>query len=140
MLSQTCEYALRAVTYIAQHEQDGSILAREVASHTNVPLKYLQKILRDLVRSGVLSSVRGIGGGFRLRKSARELHLLDVVTPFADPLERTTCPFGNPRCRKDNPCPVHDRWVRVVEAYRTFLETTRVQDLLDRPLPEREQE
>ena len=72
MLSQTCEYALRAITYIAQNEVDGSVLAREIASATSVPLKYLQKILRDLVRAGMLTSVRGIGGGFRLRDGARE--------------------------------------------------------------------
>lgn len=140
MLSQTCEYALRAVTYVAQHDQDGLVLAREIASQTNVPLKYLQKILRDLVRRGVLSSARGIGGGFRLRKPARELRLLDVVAPFSNSLERSTCPFGYPQCHKEDPCPIHERWIRVVEAYRTFLETTRVQDLMDNSPPQRKRD
>lgn len=125
------------MTYIAQKQDEGSVLAREIASHTGVPLKYLQKILRDLVRSGVLSSVRGIGGGFRLREPPKDLRLADVLAPFDDTLERTTCPFGKAQCDDQDPCPVHDRWVKVVEAYRSFLETTRVGDLMDRPLPER---
>ena len=88
----------------------------------------------------MLSSARGIGGGFRLRQPAQELRLLDVVAPFSNSLDRSTCPFGYPQCHKEDPCPIHERWIRVVEAYRAFLETTRVQDLMDKSLPECGQE
>lgn len=131
MLSQTCEYALRAMTYIAQHGDGRHVLAKEIAGDTAVPLKYLQKILRDLVRAGVLHSSRGIGGGFRLSRPARHLRLADVVGPFDDTLRRPTCPFGNPLCGKANPCPVHRRWSRVVESYTGFLERTTLHHLVE---------
>ncbi len=130
MLSQTCEYALRAMAYIAEHGEEGPVLARDIAAKTSVPLKYLQKLLRDLVRAGILTSTRGIRGGFRLVHQPGKVSLAEVLAPFDDTLRQTTCPFGNPDCGIANPCPVHNRWVHVVEAYRGFLDTTTLQDLL----------
>lgn len=135
LLSQTCEYTLRAVAYIAQHEAEGSVLAREIASANNIPLKYLQKILRELVRAGLLTSARGIGGGFRLEVGARTAPLAAFVAPFEDTIGRTTCPFGKLKCGAGDTCPIHDHWVGVVDAYRNFMEKTRVVDLIDKPPP-----
>jgi len=131
VLSHTCEYALRAITCIARRDGDGPILARDIADEVDVPLKYLHKLLRDLVRAGLLSSTRGIHGGFRLDREPAEVRLADVLAPFNRTLGQTTCPFGNPECGVDEPCPVHHRWVRVVDAYRTFLESTTLADLLE---------
>ncbi len=130
MLSQTCEYALRAATYIAHHDEDEPVLAKDIAENTNVPLKYLQKILRDLVRNGLLVSARGIGGGFRLSRQPAKVHLVDILSPFDDATQKMSCPFGNPECGGSNPCPVHNRWKRVVESYRTFLQTTTLGHLI----------
>ncbi len=130
MLSQTCEYALRAATHIARHGDEGPVLAKNIASEMNVPLRYLHKVLRDLVRSGVLGSSRGIGGGFRLRKPPSEVRVADVLAPFEELSGRTGCPFGNPLCGVASPCPAHERWSRVVTAYTDFLETTTLRDLV----------
>ena len=124
MLSQTCKYALRAITYVVDHLDEGPALAKDIAEEADVPLRYLQKIMRDLVRSGVLHSTRGIGGGFRLSKPPERIHLIDVLAPFDDSLQKTMCPFGNIECGVRNLCPVHERWSEVVEAYRNFLDTT----------------
>jgi Rrf2 family iron-sulfur cluster assembly transcriptional regulator len=124
VLSQTCEYALRAATYIAHNAGDQPVLAKDIAEQTSVPLKYLQKVLRDLVRVGVLDSARGIGGGFQLARPAEQVLLADVLTPFEDLTQQMSCPFGNPDCGGKRVCPVHDRWSRVVKAYRGFLQTT----------------
>jgi Rrf2 family protein len=133
-LSQTCEYALRAATYIAHHDEDEPVLAKDIAAKTNVPLKYLQKILRDLVRTGLLASARGIGGGFRLSRPPAKVFLADILVPFDDTTQRMSCPFGNPHCGESDPCPVHNRWKRVVESYRTFLLTTTLGHLIkDKP-------
>jgi Rrf2 family protein len=130
MLSQTGEYALRAVAFIAQHAEKGPVLARDIATGAAVPHEYLQKLLTELVRNGVLASTRGIGGGFRLGKPAEQLRLVDVIAPFDDVMQRTQCPFGNPKCGEENPCPVHDRWSDVVTSYSGFLESTTVAALV----------
>lgn len=130
MLSRTCEYALRAMTYIAEHGDERPVLAKEIAGKANVPLKYLQKILRDLVRERLLTSSRGIGGGFRLGRPASKLRLIDVIEPFDGIQEPTSCPFGNPLCGEADPCPVHERWARAVKPYRDFLEGTTLAHLV----------
>ena len=133
MLSQTCEYALRAAAYIAEHAENGPVLARNIAAETHVPLKYLQKMLSELVRTQVLTSTRGIGGGFRLVRPRGEVLLAEVLAPFDDTLNRITCPFGNEHCGDDSftPCPAHERWSKVVESYRVFLQTTTLHDLVE---------
>jgi Rrf2 family protein len=137
MMSQTCEYALRAVSYIAANASDAPVMAKDVAAAMNIPLTYLQKVLRTLVRVNVLTSGRGIHGGFRLKRPPGEICLADVIMPFDDKIHLIACPFGNPRCGQANPCPVHDRWVPVVTAYRAFLATTTLEDLITRRPPGR---
>lgn len=133
MWSQTCEYALRAVTHLGRCGRDQPVLARDIADTMNIPHQYLQKVLRELVRYDVLTSTRGIGGGFQLNRPAEKLSLADVIEPFDDIKRRSTCPFGRPDCGKKNPCPVHERWSGVMTAYRDFLETTTVADLVVDP-------
>lgn len=132
MWSQTCEYALRAVTYIAQHADENPVLAKEIAAEMNIPHQYLQKVLRELVRNRVLSSTRGIGGGFQLIRGAKEVRLAQVIEPFDSSMNLETCPFGNPLCGQANPCPVHERWGVVVDSYKSFLETTTLADLVEK--------
>ncbi len=133
MFSQTCEYAIRAATYIAIRSDDGLLLAKDIAEHTHVPPKYLQKVLRDLVKGGVLTSSRGIGGGFKLSRSPRSICLADVVAPFNDEARVTACPFGNLQCGDAEPCPAHDRWLRVLSAYDKFLKSTTLAQLMRGP-------
>ncbi len=108
MFSQTVEYALRAVIYLAQHQAKGPIGNRVIADATQVPTSYLSKILHDLAGSEILSSRRGVGGGFQLACSPTELTVLDVVNAV-DPLERIHgCPLSLPSHCKQL-CPMHAR-------------------------------
>jgi Rrf2 family protein len=130
VFNKTSEYALRAVAAIAQGSGDRPVLAKDIAKGGDIPAKYLSKVLGDLVRAGVLSSTRGIGGGFRLRQPPENVPLIEVVRPFEDVLASRRCPFGNPRCSDASPCPIHEQWKPVSEAYRSFLEQTTVADIL----------
>lgn len=129
MLTKTTEYALRAATVIARVRDNQPALAKDIAREADIPEKYLSKVLRDLVRCGILSSTRGIGGGFRLRRKPETIKLIDVVRPFEDILASRRCPFGNTRCTDDRPCPIHEQWKPVVQAYRNMLENTTLADV-----------
>jgi Rrf2 family protein len=128
MLTLTSEYALRALIYLAQHTGAWPIPGRQIALHAEVPPKYLSKILRDLVRCGVLDSSPGKTGGFRLRRPANETTLFEVLAPF-EPFDRGRCPFGNKECSDDDPCLAHVRWKQVVETERRFLQQTSISEV-----------
>ena len=76
MLTQTSEYALRAMVYLARKGENHYAGVKEIASATDVPSNYLAKILQQLARARVLDSQKGFGGGFRISPScSRLLHV-----------------------------------------------------------------
>ena len=104
MISQTAEYALRAVTYLADHA--AAQTAEAIAQGTKVPVGYLAKVLQGLVRSGLVTSQRGLHGGFTLARPAKELAIYDVVQAV-DPIVRIAhCPLGIAG-HGTNLCPLH---------------------------------
>ncbi len=128
MLTRTSEYALRAMIHLAQHEKDWPIAGPRIAKATEIPPKYLSKILGDLVRVGVLESSPGKSGGFRMFRTPKATSLLAVLTPFEQFANRR-CPFGNQKCNEIDPCNAHDQWKKVIEAQQQFLAKTSVQDI-----------
>ena len=124
MLTLTGEYALRAMIYLAQQTDDRPISSNRIAEQTGVPAKYLSRILGDLVRAGVLDSLRGRGGGFQMIRSPVQVSLYEVLAPFEESKRPRRCPFGNALCNEADPCLAHHRWKKVLEARQRFLQTT----------------
>ena len=144
MLSQTAEYALRTVLYLADRQDDGLVGADELAKVLGVPRNYLSKTLHRLTRERILSSARGKGGGFRLATDPRRLTLLEVVQPFDAISARRRCLLGRPTCDDRNPCPAHRHWKAVSTQVADFFRGTTVAELVagtggrpsqDRPMP-----
>ena len=103
MLSQTAEYALRAMVSLAR---GGPHTVQDVAADARVPLDYLSKILNALGRAGLVSAQRGRGGGFQAARPANQISVLDVVTAV-DPVRRIhTCPLAL-AAHGTNLCPLH---------------------------------
>ncbi|RMF85714.1 MAG: Rrf2 family transcriptional regulator [Planctomycetota bacterium] len=92
MISQTTEYALRAVVLLAR-DQSRAMTVDQIAADTKVPSGYLAKVMQSLGRSGLVRSQRGVGGGFTLARPAEELTLLDVVNAVDPVLRITKCPL-----------------------------------------------
>lgn len=107
MFSQTVEYALRAVVYLARHVPQAQT-TDQIAEATKVPKAYLSKVLQGLSRSGIVQSQRGIGGGVSLARPAEQLTILEVVNAV-DPIHRIrTCPL-NLAGHGVRLCPLHRR-------------------------------
>lgn len=107
MLSQTVEYALRAVVHLAS-EAPAARTTDQIAQATRVPRAYLSKVLQSLAREGVVRSQRGLGGGIALAKPAAELTILEVVNAV-EPIGRIrTCPLGL-AAHGVHLCPLHRR-------------------------------
>ena len=130
MLSLTSNYALRALIYLAQHVDEWPISGKAIAAEAGIPAKYLSRIMRDLVRAGLLRSTRGPNGGFRLPRSAKDVSLYDVLLQFESSLaDLRPCPFGNKICSDDDPCLGHDEWKKVCDNFRQYLRRTSIHDV-----------
>jgi len=131
MISQTAEYALRAVAYLVSQPEGGQT-TQQISDATHVPLAYLYKVLQALARAGLIHSQRGLHGGFTLLKQPEALSVYDVIQAV-DPLQRiTTCPLGL-EAHGTHLCPLHRRLddaLSLVE--RSFREST-IADLMSEP-------
>lgn len=128
MISQTVEYALRAVVTLAQH--DGQpCTAKTLAEITQVPLPYLSKLMQGLVRGGLVRSQRGLHGGFVLAKSPRELSILDVMD-IVEPFKRIhSCPLGI-ASHATALCPLHRQLDKAMQSTETILRETTIAEML----------
>jgi len=132
MISQTAEYALRAVLHLGQHGDARPVRVNEMAGALRIPRNYLSKILHQLTRQGVLVSLRGKAGGFRLASRPEDLPLSAIITPFDRVDERRRCLLGRPQCSDRTACAAHTRWKEVADTIAQFFRDTTVADLLER--------
>jgi len=107
MLSQTVEYSLRAMASLAYHP-DELIPTPDLAQMTHVPVNYLAKVLQTLGKANLITGRRGVGGGYKLARPAKDITLIEVINAV-NPIERIhTCPLGLEN-HGPNLCPLHHR-------------------------------
>ena len=132
MFSQTAEYALRAVVCLSRNSAV-PMTTREIAVAVRVPAGYLAKILQTLARAGVVSSQRGLNGGFVLARRPEQLTLLDVVRVADGSRRITSCPLGLPE-HGSGLCPLHQRLDDAVALAEQTLAEVTVADVLAGPM------
>lgn len=131
MFSQTVEYALRAVVYLAGKPGEPST-TEDVAEATKVPAAYLAKILQGLVRAGVVRSQRGVGGGVMLTNAPDEVTILEVVNAV-EPIKRIkVCPLGL-STHGTNLCPLHRRMDNALAMVEEAFSSTTLAEVLSQP-------
>lgn len=131
MISQTVEYALRAVVTVAQHGGK-PCTAKEISQITQVPGPYLSKLMQGLVRAGLARSQRGLHGGFVLTKEPADLTLWEIVDAV-EPFKRIRqCPLGI-TTHGDTLCPLHQRLDNAMAMVEQSFRETTVIDLLAEP-------
>jgi Rrf2 family protein len=131
MLTQTSEYALRAMVYLARQAEGRFAGVKEIAAATGVPANYLAKILQQLARNGVLDSQKGFGGGFRPARKLNKINLLEVVDPLENVTKFRECVLGQRLCNDAVACPLHESWKRISGEYLGALTNTTLQDIAD---------
>ena len=110
IFSRQCEYALQAVMFLARMREGERASIKEVAGKLRIPHHFLAKILQNLTRKGLLDSLKGPTGGFRLAMPAGDITLFHIVEAI-DGVEFTRrCVMGLPECSGKHPCAVHAQW------------------------------
>jgi Rrf2 family protein len=130
-LTQGADYAIRAMIHIAALPDGRWAMRREIAQAQKVPPDFVAKILQSLVRSGLLSSHRGSGGGFRLARPRDEINLLSIVEAIEGPLAMVACssPEGG-ECDHAALCPADAVWRQVQRGIAAVLEQATLESLV----------
>ena len=134
MLSTTSQYALRALCHLARQSGE-AVLGRDLARSVEIPANYLSKVLLTLRNAGLVETARGTGGGYRLRKAASQIYLVEVVELFEEiSTSEPSCFLGHTRaCSATTPCTAHSRWQGVLAAYLGFLKSTPLSGIAGEP-------
>lgn len=130
MFSKACEYAIRAVLYIANKSKDGARLSiRDIAREIASPEPFTAKILQALVRNGIVSSIKGPNGGFFLKPNAKPVSLHAIVMAVDGEEVLHSCALGLKECDDKFPCPIHKDVKAYKTRFREILHEKTVQDL-----------
>ena len=128
MLSKSGTHAIRALVMLARSPGSYSG-AQMIAESTGAPRNYLGKILQQLARRGIVESQKGLGGGFRLARTANEITLYEIVESLEDVGRWATCVLGEGNCDDTHHCAMHGRWRGIRDGYLEMLRTTTIHDL-----------
>ena len=135
MFSQTAEYALRAVVWLAAHPGEPQTNL-EIAAAAQVPADYLSKVMQSLGRGALVQAQRGKHGGFTLARPADRISILEVVNAV-DPIRRIrTCPLGL-KSHGQRLCALHRRMDDAMAHVERALGSTTIADLVEEPSPVR---
>ncbi len=128
-LTTTCCYGLQAMFYIAEHSDKNTIVdVQEIAISKHLPAHFLSKILNQLVKKELLLSYKGQGGGYRLRKNASEISILDVINALDGNVLFEKCGLLFQDCSTDHSCPIHDSFRQEMNVMESLFTTKKLSD------------
>jgi Rrf2 family protein len=138
MLTRKSKYGLKAAVYLAQHAGRGPILISELAESQQLPKKFLEAILLDLKRHGVLVSKKGRGGGYMLSRPPHQITLGQIIRALGGPLALVPCVSQTAyarceECLNETTCSVRKAMKEVRDATAQILDTRTLADLRDDP-------
>ena len=110
-LSNTSQYAIRILAYIADQKESHLINATELAEALIIPYKFLTKIMTVLVKADLVESIRGRDGGYSLKKSVSDITVNDIISLFNDSIKDEQCILGIGFCNGMCKCALHDQWM-----------------------------
>jgi Rrf2 family protein len=136
MFSKTCEYAIRAMIYIAQQSKtDKKTGFKQIANAIDAPEPFIAKILQQLGRENLVQSAKGPHGGFYINSETMKRTLADVVKAIDGDKIFTGCGLGLTFCSETNPCPIHNEFKAIRNQIQEMLQSATVSqfnDLLER--------
>ena len=131
-LSTRGRYGIRAILDLAGHSDDEPVLVKDISKRQEISVWYLQHLLNPLIAGGLVRSTRGPGGGVSLTKSPSEIKLSDIILLLEGSLAPVECVDDPNVCPRSNLCVTRDTWVEMKKAIDRILESTTIQDLLER--------
>jgi Rrf2 family transcriptional regulator, cysteine metabolism repressor len=131
-ISTRTEYGLRVLVTLARIDDDRCLSLTEIAKREKLPHAYLEQLVGDLRRAGLVSATRGQAGGYRLARPAAEIGMADAVRALDGPLLEMPCAGVDDmeHCDRPQPCSVHEVFQRVYESLSLSLGATNLADVV----------
>ncbi|MGQ9602638.1 MAG: RrF2 family transcriptional regulator [bacterium] len=130
-ISRKGDYALRAMAYLAMNYGRGRVRISEIARHERIPKKFLEQILLQLRRAGLVESKRGIGGGYSLMKAPHKVSLAQIIRIIDGPLAPLGCvsKYAHVACPDENRCGLRRVMAKVRDTVASMLENLTLDDV-----------
>lgn len=133
MISTRGRYALRVLIDLAENQRDSFITLKEVAQRQDISEKYLENIVKELVKAGMLDALRGKGGGYRLGREPEQIGVLEVLTLMEGALVPVAClEAGSKPCERLAECRTLPLWRGLNDAVNDYLGRFSIRDLMRR--------
>lgn len=124
-------YAVTAILDLALNQETGPISLSDISERQGISLSYLEQLFSKLRRQGLVTSVRGPGGGYRLGRLSKDISIANVVDAVSESLDATRCQ-GKEGCQQGEICLTHHLWLDLSEQIHDFLADISLADLVKR--------
>ncbi|AGA80670.1 RrF2 family transcriptional regulator [Echinicola vietnamensis] len=133
MFSKACEYAIRAVLFVAAQSQMGNRTSlKEISKEIGSPEAFTAKILQQLSKNNILKGIKGPYGGFEVGESEmNNIRLIDIVHIMDGDSLFKGCALGLENCNNEKPCPLHTEFMEIRNQIHQLLENTTLRNLSD---------
>lgn len=122
-------YAVTAMLDLAIHDDDGPITLADISERQGISLSYLEQLFSRLRKSGLVSSARGPGGGYRLSRDSKDIAVVDVITAVDEKIDARKCE-GAENCQSEKTCLTHELWCDLSNQIYKFLRGISLADLV----------
>ena len=124
-------FAVTAMIDLALREDGGPVTLAGIAERQSISLSYLEQLFGKLRRHGLVSSVRGPGGGYCMAKPLPEVTVADIIVAVDEPLDATQC-GGKQNCHDEHRCMTHDLWTNLNRRMYDDLDSVTLASLVER--------
>jgi len=124
-------YAVTAMLDVALHSENGPVSLSDISARQDISLSYLEQLFSKLRRRGLVSSVRGPGGGYQLARELEEICVAEIVDAVNESVDATLC-NGDNNCQHGHACLTHNLWDDLSQQIHNFLSNISLKDLVDR--------
>ena len=129
MFSKTCEYAIKAMIFVAQKSKEETrVGVKEIAKGTDSPEHFIAKIMQELGRKRLVQSIKGPNGGFYMTQRDLKISISDIVKAMDGDKLYSDCVLGLKACSEKNPCPVHFEFKEIKKRLIHMIENNTIGD------------
>lgn len=126
-------FAVTAMIDLAMRNGSGPVTLADISERQKISLSYLEQLFGKLRRRGLVSSVRGPGGGYNLAQPTQSMSVADIITAVDEPIDATQC-GGKENCRDEQKCITHDLWTDLNRHLFDYLGAVKLSELVAKQL------